>query len=40
MCAANGTLRAVGYELEAGSDLPRRVTQVRELAEADARLPA
>ncbi len=40
MCAANGTLRAVGYELEAGSNLPRRVTQMRELAGADAPLNA
>jgi hypothetical protein len=34
MCAANGTLRAVGYESEPGDALPRRATQVRELAVA------
>jgi hypothetical protein len=34
MCAANGTLRAVGYESEPGSPLPRQATQVRELAVA------
>jgi hypothetical protein len=38
MCAASGTLRAVGYEPEPGSTLPRRATQVRELAVAG--LPA
>ena len=38
MCAASGTLRAVGYEPEPGSTLPRRATQVRELAMAG--LPA
>src|SRR5262249_16964313 len=38
MCAANGTLRAVGYESEPGDALPRRATQVRELAGAG--LPA
>src|SRR5215831_2161510 len=32
MCAASGTLRAVGYEPEPGSTLPQRATQVRELA--------
>jgi hypothetical protein len=32
MCAANGTLRAVGYELEEGSALARPATQIRELA--------
>jgi hypothetical protein len=31
MCAANGTLRAVGYESQPGSALPRQATQVREL---------
>jgi hypothetical protein len=31
MCPGNGTLRAVGYELEQGSELPRTVTRVREL---------
>jgi hypothetical protein len=31
MCAADGTLRAVGYEIEEASALPRTVTQVREL---------
>src|SRR5262249_7175219 len=34
MCAANGTLRAVGYESAPGEALPRRATQVRELAVA------
>ena len=34
MCAASGTLRAVGYESEPGSPLPRQATQVRELAVA------
>jgi hypothetical protein len=38
MCAANGTLRAAGYEREPGSELPRPVTQVCELAVAS--LPA
>jgi hypothetical protein len=38
MCAASGTLRAVGYEPEPGSTLPQRATQVRELAVAG--LPA
>ena len=32
MCPARGILRVAGYELEAGSDLPRRVTNIRELA--------
>jgi hypothetical protein len=31
MCAASGTLRAVGYEIEEAGALPRMVTQVREL---------
>jgi hypothetical protein len=31
MCPANGTLRALGYEREPGSELPQPVTQVREL---------
>src|SRR5258708_6847281 len=31
MCAADGTLRAVGYEIEEAGALPRMVTQVREL---------
>ena len=31
MCAADGTLRAVGYEIEEAGALPRTVTQVREL---------
>ena len=39
MCPANGTLRAVGYELEPGSALARPVTQVRELAPPVASLP-
>jgi hypothetical protein len=38
MCAASGTLRAVGYEPQPGSTLPQRATQVRELAVAG--LPA
>jgi hypothetical protein len=38
MCAASGTLRAVGYEPEPGGTLPRRATMVRELAVAG--LPA
>jgi len=33
MCAARGTLRAVGYEIEEPGTLPRMVTQVRELAD-------
>jgi hypothetical protein len=33
MCPARGMLRAVGYELESGDKLPRRVTEIRELAE-------
>jgi hypothetical protein len=33
MCPAGGHLRVAGYELEPGSDLPRRVTEIRELAE-------
>jgi len=33
MCPARGHLRVAGYELEPGSDLPRRVTEIRELAE-------
>jgi hypothetical protein len=32
MCPARGTMRAAGYELEPGNDLPRRVTEIRELA--------
>jgi hypothetical protein len=32
MCAASGTLRAIGYEREPGSELPRPVTEMRELA--------
>jgi hypothetical protein len=32
MCAADGTLRAVGYEIEEAGALPRMVTQVRELS--------
>jgi hypothetical protein len=34
MCAADGTLRAVGYELEQTGELPQPVTQVRELSAA------
>jgi len=37
MCAASGTLRAVGYEPEPGGTLPRRATQVRELVVQDHR---
>jgi hypothetical protein len=33
MCAANGTLRVVGYELEKGDTLPRPATEVRVLTE-------
>jgi hypothetical protein len=33
MCAANGTLRVVGYELEKGDTLPRPATEVGVLAE-------
>jgi hypothetical protein len=33
MCAASGTLRVVGYELEKGDTLPRPATEVRVLAE-------
>jgi hypothetical protein len=36
MCPANGTLRVAGYEMETGSALPRQVTQLREIALADA----
>jgi hypothetical protein len=32
MCPANGTLRAIGYELEQDSTLPKPVTQVCKLA--------
>jgi hypothetical protein len=31
MCAANGTLRAAGYELEEPGTPPQMVTTVREL---------
>ncbi|HEY7661837.1 MAG TPA: hypothetical protein VH934_01810 [Xanthobacteraceae bacterium] len=37
MCAATGTLRAVGYEPEARDALPRRVTRICELTEPRAR---
>ena len=40
MCAATGTVRAIGYEQGAGSELPRPVTQVCEIASMGARLPA
>jgi hypothetical protein len=33
MCAANGTLRVVGYEPEEGDALPRPATEVRVLTE-------
>jgi hypothetical protein len=32
MCPARGIMRAAGYELAPGDDLPRRVTEIRELA--------
>ena len=32
MCPARGILRVAGYELEPGSELPCRVTEIRELA--------
>ena len=36
MCPARGILRVGGYEVEAGSELPRRVTEIREVvAQAD-----
>jgi hypothetical protein len=35
MCAASGTMRAVGYELEPSSELAQPVTQVRELSAFD-----
>jgi hypothetical protein len=38
MCAATGTLRVVGYEQERGSELPRPVTRIREMASMDARV--
>jgi hypothetical protein len=31
MCAADGALRAVGYELAPGDTLPSVVTEIREL---------
>jgi hypothetical protein len=34
ICPADGTLRAIGYELEQGSELPRPVTKIRELTAA------
>ena len=36
MCPANGTLRVAGYEKERDADLPRQVTQLREIALEDA----
>jgi hypothetical protein len=36
MCPATGTLRVAGYEMDAGSEFPRQVTQLREIALADA----
>ena len=39
MCAADGTLRAVGYEIEEAGALPRMVTQVRELTAPLERIP-
>jgi hypothetical protein len=35
MCPASGTLRALGYELEAGNELPQRATQLCEVAPAN-----
>jgi hypothetical protein len=32
MCAASGTLRAIGYELEPGGALPQPATQICELS--------
>jgi hypothetical protein len=40
LCAATGTLRAVGYEKEPDSELPRPVTQTFEMGSMIARLPA
>ena len=40
MCAANGVVRALGYELAAGDTLPRPVTQVRELNVTAVNAPA
>jgi hypothetical protein len=40
MCAASGTLRAVGYEPESGSQMPRPVTQACEITPLAACLPA
>jgi hypothetical protein len=34
MCPARGTLRVAGYELEGGAELPRRATEICELAAA------
>jgi hypothetical protein len=31
MCPARGMLRVAGYEVEAGDELPRRVTEIREV---------
>jgi len=36
MCPADGILRVAGYEMEAGSELPKQVTRLREIAPADA----
>ncbi len=40
MCAANGTVRVIGYEREQGSELPRPATEIRELVVMPALLPA
>jgi hypothetical protein len=40
MCAATGTLRAIGYEQGPGTELPRPVTRVCEMTSMNARLPA
>jgi hypothetical protein len=34
MCAATGTLRAAGYELDHTGELPRPVTRIREISSA------
>ena len=34
MCPATGVLRAVGYEMAAGNELPQRVTRICELSPA------
>ncbi len=34
MCAADGTLRVIGYERQDGSELPRPATEIRELTKS------